>query len=364
VCELFKHDEMRLWSTQQERNPLIYTYWRHTWKQEIARQVPRKTDVLPIRNIPSEGQMDNLIGTLFHERYHYWQLLSSTFVQLNFIIQLEILRRDIDRLKGHADFICSLLVNNLISNDKMFEHSWSWAAHFERICVTPQMIVGSMELCSDPRIEILELRLPHGRSASTHLQAFGARLCSHSGGVPDVFPFNGRYLLESSAAVAQSLFAKHPFPALDCPKSRTDIVYSGAWELWYRLHRKRYRTETELSLAFLAAVDLAMSTDWTNPYLEQANRYGDTIPALSSIPYRFGLVVLKSLEIPPLSLADCNPAQAANRLQESLCLALGWTSPSDCAKRMAEYLTLILVQACRCCLPRFFDTDLLFCFDR
>jgi len=343
VCELFKHDQMRPWSTQEECDPLIFTMW----KEEIARQAPRKTDVLPMRNPRKDGQMDDLISILFHERYHYWQLLSSTFVQLQFISQLEILRREIDHLKGHSHYVCSFLVNDLVLDDRLFDQSWSWTAHFERVHVTPQMIVGSKELCDDPSTEILELCLPHGRSASTYVKAFGARLCSSLGEAPYVFPFNGRYLLESSAAVAQSLFTKHPFPALDCPKSRIDIVYSGVWELWYRLHRQRYRTETELALAFLAAVDLAMSTDAANSDLEEANRYGDAIPALSSIPYRFGLIVLKSLEIPPLSLSDDNPAQAANRLQESLSLACGWTSPSDCAKKMAEYLTLILVQACR-----------------
>jgi hypothetical protein len=64
-------------------------------------------ELRPLRNMPDE-MIGPLFGQLFHERMHYWQLLSYPIFQYQFLLTLECIRRTIARARGHPHGVISL----------------------------------------------------------------------------------------------------------------------------------------------------------------------------------------------------------------------------------------------------------------
>ncbi|MBK7407285.1 MAG: hypothetical protein IPJ40_03855 [Saprospirales bacterium] len=104
--------------------------------------------------------------------------------------------------------------------------------------------------------------------------------------------------------------------------------------------RKRYNSQRELALSFLALVDLAFLND---PFIKESEIYDiDDHYENSSLPYRFGKIVYRAQGISPLQLNGMTDEEAVVAYQDSFCKSTPTPNPVKGLKRMAVRLIGIL----------------------
>jgi hypothetical protein len=307
-------------------------------------------------NLPSSTQ-----STLFHERIHYWQMLACPLQQWQFTLSLDRRRAQTAAAGGEPRWICGQ-GDRAVPMVELDPFLAGISAHFRPFSLTadlqdlkegrfPAAFAQTKLLATDwitpsaghaaflPTAQILML-LPH--SGNLMLPAYGAEMAFRDSTKLIRFPFNGRYLMESAAVLSQALFEGQPLPQptnLDNPE---DELYLGAWEFWRRLHGRRYNSERELAIAFLAAVDLTLVSDVLQVH-EKDGEYGSE---MSSIPFRFGKLAFRIQGLEPLRVGeDEDPAAAVARFQEQVSAYQSWPHPSHSVKKMAVAITRLLISA-------------------
>jgi hypothetical protein len=153
-------------------------------------------------------------------------------------------------------------------------------------------------------------------------------------------PFTAVNLLESAALVAEHLYQGEVPPRMTALGSEQDIRYLGCWEVWCRLHARRYETLRETAEAFLTVADLALSAHVLAAYDRelQERMKNDAFSAQMRSPHdRFLALLIRApeVEIPK----DLEGAAAAAHFQAAFCELVGWPDPLRAYRLMAAFLT-------------------------
>lgn len=292
-------------------------------------------DTFPLMHLPQDLPLKTDI-VLFHERIHYWQLLSCSNMQIHFFNYLDKIRTEVMKRKGNYWKICGQLVSNDTSSfDLVAESLESYQSHMYSVNVLPNMIKAMNLISTSPLTDMPYMELPH-KTDKKFLPAYGAVLGFESGNIV-FFPFNGVYLMESATYISQLLYQGRSLPHVEDINTKEDLKILGMWEFWRRLHGSKYDSELCLAYSFLAAVDLAL-----NGYVMEPGDL-EYRSEMASIPYRFGKIAYRLQGFPPLELNKEEPAAAVNHFQEKICEYFGWPSLDISTKTMAISITQILV---------------------
>jgi len=330
---------------------------------EASFHARRAADAVQIQRLP-DNLPPSTAPVLFHERLHYWQMISCPKLQWHFVLFLDKLRAQVAAAGGLPHWICGqTYAEQLVPPEILEESLKSIDAEFAVYPMTLSQenlrtgklppIFDSVDRLGEnwittgdapdgawPTSQLL-LGLPH--SPGKKLIGYGAMLMFPAASEKVViFPFNGLYLMESAAYISQQLYEGRPLPKPEQLDEIEDQKYLGVWEYWRRLHGHRYSSEANLALAFLAAVDLTIMSD----VIDITPSDSETHLEMFSLPYRFGKLAFALQGLEPLQPKDGDePAQAVAQFQEQFCQWYGWPSPDFAIKKMAVQLTRIVVGA-------------------
>ena len=342
VCQLLRTDINSLSNTTPKHSSFI----AETFAVFASTDAKNRMDACAMDSLPKDLSVETE-ARLFHERVHYWQLISTSFQQRRFNYFLESLRIELAERHGRCEMVCGLTPSNITA--ERFQLAYAIAvsdADFKWADLSPEKVIGFNEIDYKDLTYQIYVHLPS--APNTNNPAYGAALGFNLSQEIAYVPFTGIALLESAAYISQLLFEKKALPRLKDARDKFNIRYLGCWEFWYRLHGQRYQSEEELALAFLAAVDLTMMGDlFLAEEIDHETYFCSELELENGcIPYRFGKLAFRAQGIPPLTCTDGNVAQAVSIFQENCCLKFNWTSPVIVAKKMAVYLTRLLVQGC------------------
>lgn len=206
-------------------------------------------DVLPDQCDPDVAM------TLFHEQVHYWQLISSPFLQSLFITALQKMRLVVAANKGNPSAICGDA--GLDDAPDMVTRSLEYCyALMHGVNGEPQGIITT-ELGTSPPAAVTRF----GVAMDDSDFAFPGYLGSLS--YPD--RAEDRHvnvdllsLTESHAYISEQMYGRLPVRGLAANEPAIAASYKGLWELW-----RRYFADGENGAAmldsFLVAVDLALA---------------------------------------------------------------------------------------------------------
>jgi hypothetical protein len=300
----------------------------------IAGHAATAADAFPIRFFPP-AQSAAVGRTLFHEKVHYWQLLFCPLVQSLFLQFLDRLFIEAERLGARTQMIASQGHFRKIGSEELAEDERSLRSHFARPALELAKIKSLNEI--DPRRTAMPfLMLPH-KIPRLSLPGYGALMVLDDGS-ESFFPFTGPYLWEAAAFLSEALFAGEAPLRLRRGDAEEGELYLGAWEFWCRVHEARAASPEDLALGFLAAVDLALTSDIVDP--EQYD--SDYNMEIGSIPYRFGKIAYSAQGFQPFNRAGREAAAAVADWQEQFCRWRGWPSPTNCVRKSVFLLTSVL----------------------
>jgi hypothetical protein len=318
LCQLFRQiDPVSELNRELRRNEHLLN--------RMAVAARRMSDGWTLRFL-SEDQRMATRGVLFHERVHYWQLLSASGLQRQTMNALAHLQEAIKADGGRPLTVwAGVPGSDTVLQDAYFLYeNFNWE--------------GTNVFSDYERFEFrgglptILRRVQLGLDSETAIEAFVAELGFGSDNSDVVIvPLVGRFLVESAAHVAEALFKGEKLPRMTESGAPEDVLYNGAWELWCRVNGGRYEDPESLAIAFLAAVDLAINPELSlGPEPETRE---------ITIPWRFGAILLTVLSLPPLKADSGSEAVALEDFQKQVCQALGWRTPLDVAFEMAASLT-------------------------
>ena len=349
ICNLFHLDAHPLsqLGLQKKLNP-------ETTYRNIAAHAHQLSDSFPIGWFAAELP-PQIRATLFHERVHYWQLLSCPLQQTMFIDFLHRLGTGVEKMGGNSNLVCWA---------PSLPHDTQYAKETSRVQfrndIEDSIIRTLNEVSAAPYAAMPYCEIPFGRDGV--YPEYGAILGFEKEGAAEklLFPLNGRYLMESAAYISEMLYMNQPLPNTTWIDNKESLPYLGAWEFWRRLHGKRYKSTQALAFAFLAAVDLAITSDVVD--VEELD--GEYMAEMMSISYRFGKLAYRILGIPPFNLhEEEEPAAAVVRFQKEICQWNGWLAPNRFFKKMAIFLTKFLLESEAKRLPKFNDPPMMTILD-
>jgi tetratricopeptide (TPR) repeat protein len=311
-------------------------------------------DNIYLTTLPDGLSRDSL-SRLFHERVHYAQLLSYPLLQLKFLHDLEELRVRVAHRGGRADVICG-------------ETDSDRTAQLPDVLQEKQFMNAIME--GDPQVEATDMvTIPGGgRDAGLVAARFagpgGRRMPGFAGVLlfgesPLLVPFNASNMLESAAYITQLLFEGAPLPRMTEKGSPIKQRYVGCWEVWRRMNTHRYRSENDLALAFLAAVDLALSAHvlaQEDGALTTAMERADYSVAIRYIHARLGYIMLASAAFDPLD-SSTGSLDAIQKFQDDCSGYLGWPDTGRAYRFMAAFLTRRLIASSLWSFERMVEVD-------
>lgn len=293
-------------------------------------------DAIHIRQLP-EDMPEEARRVLFHERIHYWQLLSSPPFYYDFLHRMDRLRAGAARRQLRYEWILGQTPNPLEQTKQLELYIDSNKANWDHHPVEPSMVRGADEVPYDLQTELLFLFSPHPTEGQVY-PAYGALLMLPNGYV-HMSMFSGYSLIESAAYVSECLHLGHDPEPWDSYEGPEDEIYYAPWEFFRRLHAHRYSNTRDLSLAFLAMVDLSLLPDAMFP---SSTRDIDLSHENTSTSYRFGKLIYRSLGVDPLTF-EGNAAKAIELFQDHFCRYTGWTHPTLVLRRAARFLSQVLV---------------------
>jgi hypothetical protein len=277
---------------------------------------------------------------LFHEKVHYWQLVSYPLMQSRFLLTLQRLKKRIATRGGRSDLVgghpCFAATDNDLEKClRVADGDIDWHD------IQPHEVRSFDCILKDPFTYQLFFLLPPDPKTGESRPAYGAALGFGSSHQLVHIPFTARALFESAAYINELLFAGREIPEpgeLDADDAK---LYLGAWEYWRRLHGPNYAKKRDLAVAFLVAVDIAGMADLTAGEEEVGDP--DYFFERVSIPYRFGKLAYRLRNRPPLVLHDGGIASAVERFQTDVCDWCAWPAVDQVAKQTVVYLTRVLL---------------------
>jgi hypothetical protein len=361
ICNLFRTDLNPVPRAQGGHASTAEDIFLHS----LAYYANRSNEVYALKPI-TKALTSKARNTLFHERIHYWQVMSCPLQQFRFVAALDRLRLAISRLGGKPDHLCGQIVPRAIygsNSDAKIKFETALApvydslkqadALFKAMPLTPQMIRLPNVISTEPYTDMPLISIPVDDSDTTELPGYGAILGFSEGDDVAAFPFNGRYLFESAAYASELLFDGKPLPRPAALRGN-DEIYLGVWEFWRRLHASRYKSQEDLAIGFLAAVDLALTSD----AIDVNPTDGEYEYEMFSLPYRFGKLAYGLQGLPPFELPhQGDPAKAVNDFQERICRYVGWPAPTFAVQKMMVFLTRVIFQSCARYIPASKDNE-------
>lgn len=321
LCQLFRQIDP---IAELDRQPTVDT----AILQRMAAAAKRNSDVFAPRFLTADLQQATR-GVLFHERVHYWQVLSTSAMQRHIVNSLNHLQLAIELDGGKKMAVWgggSPDPKGTVQDAKFLYENLNWSG---------LSVFWNYETVALPNAPGTTLtRVQMGMDLETLIEGYVADLAFEDAeaGTARV-PLVGRYLFESAAYVSEQLFQGEPIAPLTGPAGAEDIQYRGTWELWRRANAALYSDPTALALSFLAAVDLAVNPELPDKPTDDFQRL--------TIPWRFGILVQAAPNLPPLRLDQGSPADAVAAFQASYCSALGWPAPGTVALQLTAYLVRI-----------------------
>ncbi len=307
------------------------TYGALSWEKG------RSVDFVPQEPLPDDLHPD-VRRTLFHERAHYWQLISCSMLQYRFCFLLDRLAMGAGNLGGHERAICGEFLDPSAMNVSVAQRLERIEANINKISASSTRVLKSNIVSEDPLTDMPLLQFSIGSGPP---YGYGARLGFGDGKEEVLVPFSGPNLLESATTIFESLWAGASLPDPDQLESDEEQLYLGAWVFWRRLHDGRYESEEDLALSFVAAVDLCMNPDvLTSAFFDEEHRY-----EILAIPYRFGKLAFTTRALPILSTEDQDKRQAIHDWQTMLAKHSGWTTPEATAWKFSRFLTFRLLRS-------------------
>ncbi len=328
---------------------------------DIAKNAGKGINSFPWRRL-SDRISKNADATLFHERIHYWQMISCPLQQHRYLVYLDTIRMNLIKvgedpytLCGEDDGFLDLslneeMVNSAEANFKQYDLTLSIKDTANKISLPEAFkniqikgvdwIKSKTTGYEEIPFAQLFLLLPH--SSRKSLPAYGALMHFKDHDKYVIIPFTALYLMESVAHLSQLLYERKSLPKITQLDNHDDKLYFGVFEYWRRLHGYAYNNEEDLILSFLAAVDLALTSD----IYEIEPSDGEYEYEMSSIPYRFGKLAFRIQGIEPLKCETENErADAVAKFQDRICKWNGWPKPDFAVKRMAAALSRFLFKA-------------------
>jgi hypothetical protein len=313
--------------------PELNQYFQDSLK--ITAQVDARNFMDSVTLLPfPRGLSAATCARLFHERVHYWQLLSSPFLQTHYTRFMELLGVRIGERGGVGPLVFGWMpgLSRRAQDLSFLESEFGW------IDMERERIVGTDSIAADPdtrQIYFLQ------QTSKGLVPRYGAAISARGRHV--LVPFTVQTLTESAALISERLYAAEELPSGPDEEPDWNPRYMGCWEYWKRLHRTRYASTEELALSFLAAVDLALAATPLMMGLEPGMDQESAAEAFN-LSYRFGKLAFRSQGFPPLEYA-ADAALAIDQFQRKFCQYCGWEPPDTAVRVVAVYLTQLLSAA-------------------
>jgi hypothetical protein len=317
------------------------TVERRAWAAMAAGHARGWADVVALHPLPRLSAQQR--RTLFHERVHYWQLMSLPLQQAGFLLDLERIKATAVAAGGTNPHISGVSYGEPLSAQELYQGYRSVQANFS----TPALAdirtfdpSSTANVIPDRSAAMPFVMFPWGSAADQELLPAYMGMIGFDGTDDGAFvPFSGRNLLESAAYLSERLRDGRLPEPLGPSSSESDVTYLGAWQFWVRVHGHRYRGEKDLALGFLTAVDLAMCSDF-DP--DDFGRGDDEERAVwTSIPYRFGKIVYRLQGQDPLVAAG-SASTAIGTFQADFCRWCGLPAPEVIVHKAMARLTKAL----------------------
>lgn len=290
-------------------------------------------DFLNIKFLPPEVR-EAAAEVLFHERAHYWQMISSTIKQKHFLVFLSKLKKAARK-------------NNLNPHNIYGSSSFDISNALDIASAYRELNFDAGEESFQAEV-VLPLFHPSPLihpafgsftdSQGNRLPGFAVKLGFGIDDKPATVIFTLKSIIESATYISECIYFGKPMPIVMDLSSEEDRTYLGAWELFRRLYMQtnvmfisNFSIKHDVraaGIAFLAAVDLALNGE---------------LGGEMSVSYRFGMIILKMMDLGDIKLADGDPANVVATYQDLLCQKLGWTNPIATFRKSAVWLTNFLL---------------------
>lgn len=327
---------------------------------------------------------------LFHELVHSWQALSSPMIILNFLNLSKKLRANAEKLnlytprisntylffddsdpdidfayKSHRmNFIQRREGHKLFHQIKKTYKEWqeqgytaSWTDFtrelksqletkyqkniYELLSPDLDMVPRSYNIIADEPPLAMPLLICEHEKKGERFASFGALIDYF-----DMIYFTGDNLMEAFANINDYLRKGENIPQYN-PLKNEDNMYLGVYEAYKRMHKHRYETEKELTLSFLALVDLAFLNDPMGVH-DDIYEYDNSFRNENvSLPYRFGNLIYKAQGFRTFKIKNDDIASSLKEWQDDYCRYLGYFLPDDGIRNMVcAILSSIINDAC------------------
>lgn len=312
LCQLFR-----------QIDPVAELNRKQTVDLQVLKQMAdasrRMSDICPWREFSDEIRAATR-EVLFHERVHYWQLLSTSAMQRQVVNSLAHLRWAIE-LDGGKKFAVwggvPASIDRTVQDARFLYENFDWNG------LDIEWTHETVSYGQGPPTSLT--RVLYGFDVFTLVEGYVADLGFDSSDAGTVrLPLVGRYLLESAAYVSEQLLRGRQPEPLQPPVTEEDLIYRGAWELWRRTNASAYRDDPNLlALAFLAIVDLAVNPDVPAKPPSDINHI--------TIPWRFGTLLQLGSQLPAISVPVKSAAELVVAIQKVYCATLRWPEPDQVA---------------------------------
>jgi hypothetical protein len=293
------------------------------------------TDHFAIEQLPDD-MSDETSSSIFHERIHYWQYISSPLLQQQFLTELDRIALNVAAAGGNWRQL--MISVNAISDPASVirTHEIYRAQNTVFDMGAAARIAGADQVSYDlPTLQVFYLR-PLPPNAVT--PGYGAVMELPDGEAAHV-PFTTVALAESAAYVTECLRAGRT-PGRLTDTTAAQRRYLGCWEYWCRLRSSATTDEGVLAANFLAAVDLALVGGTVEPEDEGDEEFRQE---QLCIPYRFGKLAFRSQGF---RLLPADPASAQiEEWQADFCRYQGWPAPRESFANSVVELTRRLIMA-------------------
>lgn len=283
-------------------------------------------------NLPS-GLGDKTRLKLHHERYHFAQLCTYPILQLNFLLEMELLRTAVAGRGGHKALLSGYSAfNQLMSEEQVRLGIEGLGVQMQGELMVRERLMG-FEGIEDAKLIPMVFK-----QGERHYECSGGVLIFDD--THQFVPFTTINMLEGAAFVTEHLYGDEDPPRLDAPGSDADLRYKGMWEMWCRVRGGDYDTVKGAAEAFLIAVDLALAAHALvandaefaekakqKPFFDQARQ--------PHVRFTMCLIQPGHVEVPD----GLEGSERAWFIQNALCEGMGWPTPERSYAMMVAFLT-------------------------
>lgn len=344
------------------------------WKAYARWDAARSTGVSSfIEHLPMAARQEAALSrVLFHERFHYWQMVSTPAMIAAHLGHLRLIEERVISEGGNPARLVT--THPIFQRQTLVESTRSLRPMLARLLAFEMLKDESLErykanvsltnrewmhllvylklVVNETRVEFVEppidyfVRLPLDEHTAVAMSKKSTLLDVILRWVPGrgqwaAVPMSATSLLEAGAYVAECLLhGQLPTFPDEAEMSAEWFLYREPWTTWQRLYGDLFRNEETATRAFVASIDLALGTDWPG----QARYFGDADyrDEMFSPSYRFA-TLLRAHRRVRSHLKDFAAQEqiAWHEYQDKVCQAMDWPKPKEVTRRLLE-LTAVL----------------------